>query len=187
VIVLDPRGRILECSSTASALIGPRSGLSRYPDGSLRLRGSAGAQLQRWMLGGKPPLDNPDGLLRTHGPDGEPISVMATPVPVVSPSWLGNDAAWMLLVFDPMRRRPQVQLIEQDLGISRREAQLAALLAQGKEVGEIAARLHISVHTARTHLKTIFAKTGCGSQVELIRRILGGPAGVMRNPTIPST
>jgi DNA-binding CsgD family transcriptional regulator len=186
IIVLDGRGRILECSAMASALMTPRSGIARYPDGTLRLRGPAGAQLDRWILGGTPPLENPDGLLRTHGPDGNPVSIMAMPVPVSTPSWLNGDAGWMLLVFDPARHRPRVELIGLDLDISPREAELAALLAQGLDMSLIAARMGISLHTARTHLKTIFAKTGCCSQVELIRRILGGPAGVLRQPTTPS-
>lgn len=183
IIVLDRHGRILECSATASALMTRRSGVTRYPDGSLRLLGSAGAQLERWLLGGSPPLDNPDGLLHIRGPDGAALSIMATPMPAQAPSWLGSDARWMLLVFNPARHRPDRELIGQDLGISPREAELAALLTQGLELGQVAARLRISVHTARTHLKTIFAKTGCHSQAELIRRILCGPAGAVRATT----
>jgi DNA-binding CsgD family transcriptional regulator len=179
IIVLDDLARILECSATASALMTRGSGITRYPDGTLRLMGPAGAQLERWLLGGAPPLDNPDGLLRTHGPDGEVLSIMATPMPVQTPSWLGCDGRWMLLIFDPSRHRPRHELISQDLGISPREAELAALLAQGMELSQIAAKLCISVHTARTHLKTIFAKTRCRSQSELIRRILSGPASVL--------
>jgi DNA-binding CsgD family transcriptional regulator len=61
-----------------------------------------------------------------------------------------------------------------------REAEVAALLAVGHEIRDVATRLRISVNTARTHLKTIFSKTGIRSQAELIRRVSGGPAVVSR-------
>jgi DNA-binding CsgD family transcriptional regulator len=55
------------------------------------------------------------------------------------------------------------------------------LLAVGHDVKSTAARLRISVNTARTHLKSIFSKTGIASQAELIRRVAGGPAALSRN------
>jgi DNA-binding CsgD family transcriptional regulator len=63
-----------------------------------------------------------------------------------------------------------------ELGISPREAELAALLAGGLGLRRIAQRLRISVHTARTHLKAIYGKTGIGSQAELVQRIGAGAA-----------
>jgi DNA-binding CsgD family transcriptional regulator len=85
----------------------------------------------------------------------------------------------MVLLFDPDRLLPPcTELIAHDLGVSMREAELAALLASGCDISVVAQRLHISIHTARTHLKSIFSKTGIGSQAELVRRIMRGPAGI---------
>jgi hypothetical protein len=36
--------------------------------------------------------------------------------------------------------------------------------------------LSISIHTARTHLKSLYGKTGIRSQAELVRRVLSGPS-----------
>jgi DNA-binding CsgD family transcriptional regulator len=183
VIVLDARRRILECNAIAHTLMSGNSEISRHGDGTLRLSGTAGPQFERWIRGGNPPSDNPDGLLHAFGPKGAALSIMAMPLPRERPSWSSRDASWMLLVFDPSRGlRSNVESLSRDLNISMREAQLATLLAQGLELSIIAARMRISVHTARTHLKSIFAKTGCGSQNELIRRILLGPAGALRPP-----
>jgi DNA-binding CsgD family transcriptional regulator len=56
-------------------------------------------------------------------------------------------------------------------GLTRGEAQLAAILLRGKSIEEAAAELFISPHTARTHLKRIFMKTDTHRQTELVVRI----------------
>lgn len=56
------------------------------------------------------------------------------------------------------------------------EALLACLIVSGAGLTEAAARLGVSVNTAKTQLKAIFAKTGCHSQSELVRTISAGPA-----------
>jgi DNA-binding CsgD family transcriptional regulator len=53
--------------------------------------------------------------------------------------------------------------------LSEREAELAELFASGLRVDAIAGRMRISVNTARVHLRNVFAKTGCTSQIELAR------------------
>jgi DNA-binding CsgD family transcriptional regulator len=53
--------------------------------------------------------------------------------------------------------------------LSEREAELAELFASGLRIDSIAPRMGISVNTARVHLRSVFAKTGCASQVELAR------------------
>jgi DNA-binding CsgD family transcriptional regulator len=83
----------------------------------------------------------------------------------------------LLLIFDPERRAlASVELIERDLAISPREAQVAALLAAGYSLREAAERLGVSGHTARAQLKSIFRKSGIHSQSELVRRVALGPA-----------
>jgi PAS domain S-box-containing protein len=65
--------------------------------------------------------------------------------------------------------------------LSPRESEVLALLVSGDRVPAIAKRLHISPHTVRNHLKSMFRKLEVGTQSELIDRVrsLGGddPAG----------
>jgi PAS domain S-box-containing protein len=55
--------------------------------------------------------------------------------------------------------------------LSGREREVLALLVAGDRVPDIAKTLHISPHTVRNHLKSVFRKLGVGSQSELIQRI----------------
>ena len=45
-------------------------------------------------------------------------------------------------------------------GLTQREAEILALIAQGLTNPEIASRLYLSGHTIKTHINRIFAKTG---------------------------
>lgn len=61
-------------------------------------------------------------------------------------------------------------------GLSARERQLVALLADGLDTRAIAARLFISRHTVQDHCKSIFEKTGVRSRRELVSGVLAGPS-----------
>lgn len=61
--------------------------------------------------------------------------------------------------------------IQEMLGLTGREAQIAALLAEGLSLAEIAERLRLQIGTARNHLKRIFEKSGTRRQGELIALI----------------
>ncbi len=177
VMILDARGRVLEASVVAQELMIKDSGVRCRPDRTLELREPAGEELDRWLLAGTAPPHNNDGLLHVPRPLALPISVMVTPLPADGAAWISGDPRWMLLFFDPDRRvEASTELIARDLGVSEREAEVAALLVAGYDLKQVAARLDITIHTARTHLKSIFAKTGIRSQAELIRRIATGPS-----------
>lgn len=180
VLILDGTGHILEASAKAEDLIRAENGIHRNPDGSLWLRGPAGRELDEWIFKGAPPEQNRDGLLHVQRPLALPLSLMVTRLPQVNMSWFsGGPPAWMLLLFDPdSRLSASTDVIARDLGVSDREAEVAALLVTGYDIKALGRRLNISIHTARTHLKAIFSKTGIGSQSELIRRIMSGPAGI---------
>ena len=60
------------------------------------------------------------------------------------------------------------EIAQHGLGLTAAEARLAAKLAQGLALGDAAADLGVSAHTARTQLKHIFAKTGARRQSELV-------------------
>jgi DNA-binding CsgD family transcriptional regulator len=52
-------------------------------------------------------------------------------------------------------------------GLTAREREITELLVAGADPGEVAACLHLSIHTVRSHVKTIFSKVGVGSRAEL--------------------
>lgn len=59
-------------------------------------------------------------------------------------------------------------------GLTARERELVALLAEGLDTREVAARLFISRHTVQDHCKAIFEKTGVRSRRELVSGVFAG-------------
>jgi len=55
--------------------------------------------------------------------------------------------------------------------LSKREREVADLVAQGLSNKEIADKLFISVRTVKAHLTSIFSKTGCRDRLELAVKI----------------
>jgi DNA-binding CsgD family transcriptional regulator len=177
VVILDSTARVLESNTVAENLFQIEPGVTCSSDRVLRLGNPAGAQLDQWIGTGRPPSDCHDGLLKVKRARGSAISVLVTAIPLTATSWLGGDPRWVLLLFDPDRRiHVSTKMIARDLGISGREAEIAALLVAGYDLKTIALRLSISSNTVRTHVKVIFSKTGIRSQAELVRRVSSGPA-----------
>jgi pimeloyl-ACP methyl ester carboxylesterase/DNA-binding CsgD family transcriptional regulator len=61
--------------------------------------------------------------------------------------------------------------VRESLGLTRAEWRLAQALKTGVAMAEAADRLNISVNTARTQAKSIFAKLGVARQSELVSRL----------------
>jgi DNA-binding CsgD family transcriptional regulator len=149
------------------------------PDGRLTLAEPAGSEFKRRIHGGTPASGTrPSPLMHASRPDGRlPLSVMVIPLPGDMIGWTCALPRWLVLVFDPEGGiEPAIDLLTRDLGISVREAEVAALLAIGYRLTDVATRLGISVHTVRSQVKAIFSKTGLQSQSDLVRRVLSGPA-----------
>ena len=67
---------------------------------------------------------------------------------------------------------PQATAVRLEVhGVTAREREIAALLAQGLSNGEIATRLFLSPYTVQDHVKRLFEKTRVGSRQELIARV----------------
>ncbi len=62
--------------------------------------------------------------------------------------------------------------------LTRRELEVASLVAEGAPAKNVAAALSITVHTARRHTEQVFRKLGVHSRAELTRVVLRG--GEMR-------
>jgi NarL family two-component system response regulator LiaR len=72
------------------------------------------------------------------------------------------------------RRSDEADWPGNDFRLTFREREVAAFLAQGLSNQEIADALCISKHTVKSHLKTIFQKTGVASRGHAVARITHG-------------
>jgi PAS domain S-box-containing protein len=67
--------------------------------------------------------------------------------------------------------------------LSPREWEVLKPLLEGRRVPNIARMLHISPHTVRNHLQSIFRKVGVGSQPELIDKLLSPRSSSAADPS----
>ena len=66
---------------------------------------------------------------------------------------------------------PDAESLRVRFGISRREAEVAVLLADRRTDAEIAAALGISWHTVRSHVERIFRALGCNTRREAATKL----------------
>jgi DNA-binding CsgD family transcriptional regulator len=181
VIAFDRACRILDVNGAALDLLsGEGTGISRTADGALSLHEPAGLELQRRMAD-RSPKAWADSLMRIPRTDGQ--AGMCGVLVAVPPNAAGaklESSAWVLFLFDPTTVRGlSAAIIASDLRITYREAQIASLLAAGNDLRATAQQMGIKVHTARSHLRSMFEKLGVRSQGNLLRRILAGPANFL--------
>ncbi|MBC2666632.1 hypothetical protein H7F51_14000 [Novosphingobium flavum] len=91
-----------------------------------------------------------------------------------------SGAAAIAALRTPRRADPlaAARVIAVELGLSEREAGLAALLAAGRPLVEAGRELRLTPETARNYSKRIYAKTGAKGQADLVRIVLEGLSGL---------
>ncbi len=62
----------------------------------------------------------------------------------------------------------------QEMGLTRRECEIAILVCQGMSNGEIAENLCISEATVKKHISNIFEKFNCGRREQIRQRLFSG-------------
>jgi DNA-binding CsgD family transcriptional regulator len=87
-----------------------------------------------------------------------------------------KNSAQVTVALVPAGRADITSILLRLHGLSARERQVAELLMLGLRTDEIAARLHLSRHTLRDHIKAIFAKVGATSRSELMAMVGGDGA-----------
>lgn len=105
-----------------------------------------------------------------------PLSILAARLPPAGAglsSTAGSGVAGVVFISAPEAMIIEaVEGLDDLFGISATEAKIAAALASGKQIAEIAFERGVSVNTIRTQLKRLLAKTGTRRQAELLRLIL---------------
>lgn len=75
----------------------------------------------------------------------------------------------------PPRTTPGLAGLQGRFGLTRAEARVVRLLAEGRSIKRIADDLQVSLETARTHAKRAMQKTDTHRQAELVSLVLQGP------------
>jgi DNA-binding CsgD family transcriptional regulator len=123
------------------------------------------------------PGTNRGGDMRIALPDGEPLHCLVMPIPLELSARLDVAlASGCVAIF--LSQPSGLQLPPKRLaalyGLTPAEARLAGQLAALKSMEQAADELCVTVHTARSQLKSIFAKTGAQSQSELLMLLATG-------------
>jgi DNA-binding CsgD family transcriptional regulator len=111
------------------------------------------------------------GDMRISLPNGEFLHCMVMPIPLeFTARWNIGLASGCVAVFlsKPGGLQLPPQRLAEQYGLTPAEGRLAAKLTALRSLEQAADDLIISVHTARSQLKSIFAKTGTKSQSELL-------------------
>ena len=175
-ILLDRRGRVVECNALARGIVEVGDALKidgrtlrALCNGEHRAFGEALAQ----ALPGNTPVGGSVRLTRASGNGAQRhLMVHIVPVTTEQPDFGAERIAVLLILIDPYASRVlDASRVAEALGLTKFEARVACLLAQGLTVREIAKQSHRTEHTVRYHLKQAFARTGIHRQAELVRLV----------------
>ncbi len=177
VVQIDRGGRVLEANVLALEILRRGDGLVEG-DGTLdavlpadrsRLRRLLARALPDFLgeapSGGSMTVQRPSGRTR--------LGLHVMPVGDAAADFGGRRVAVLVLLVDPAHRPPiNAQRVAVTLGLTASEGRMAALLAEGLKIGEIAADQGWSEDYVRWMTKQVYRKLGVSGQVALVRRVL---------------
>ncbi len=176
VVHLDRQGRILAVNDRAVGILGEADGLvdrkgvlrASAPDDRRRLDRLLAVALP---LGGAVAVGGTMALRRTAG--RLPFIVHINPLTAPEPDYGAQDAAALVLIVEPdRRRRVNADLVAAALGLTPAESRVAVGLAEGGSVAQMAEATQRTKGAIYWHLKQIYQKLGISRQVDLIRVVL---------------
>lgn len=106
-------------------------------------------------------------------PDAMPYSVEIRPIRIASTAPGAPVPSALIHISNPELDRDQcLVVLQKRFGLTPAEARLALEMRKGDGRAAAARRCGISINTARTHLTSIFGKTGVTRQAELIKVLI---------------
>ena len=176
IIHLDWRGQILEANDRAHAILQQGDGLVDR-GGVLAARVPADqTPLERLVAAALPTSSTPavSGSMILHRVSAlPPFVVHVKPVSVWQPDFGARRVAALVLITEPGQvARIDPAVVAAALGLTPIESQIAALLAEGRTVREIAGALEYTERSVRWYLHQIYHKQSLAGQVDLVRLVL---------------
>lgn len=170
-LVCDSSGRPSFMNARAQALFAAGDGLSLCPAGLAAATPNGTRELRAAIARiAAAESSGPAALrLKLQRPSERPaLRVTLTPLSRLDPDG-ASGAGVAMMIAEPDAPPPIDQdALADNFHLTRREADVACLLAGGVPLNTIAAALDLGLGTVRFHLKNAFQKTGTGSQAALV-------------------
>ena len=184
VIVLDADARIIEANTVARRILAEGDGLVALDGELVAVHSGDDLPLRQALTVALHPerLTAASGALpvRRRG-NPQPYPVMVTPMRKRETAFGRRIPAILVFIGDPDARPvPPLDILRQWFGLTRREAALVSIMAQGSSLAEAAERMRIRRTTARNYMHSIYGKTGTSRQSDLIRLLGSLPSGAQR-------
>ncbi|MBD3669849.1 MAG: alpha/beta fold hydrolase [Gammaproteobacteria bacterium] len=181
--ICDNSGRVHAKNRRFDSLLEQHSGLV-LRSGRLNATDAADNDMLRKMV--SEVASEEEGMGQAMRLNGElPSSVMILPLkmgdsPIARPRVIVFLASLMSEVdIDP-------RTLASLYGLTKAESRLTLALVNGSTLDEISEQYHVSKHTLRTQLKSVYSKTDCRRQAELVVKVLTSPA-LLAEETPPQT
>lgn len=171
IVTLAGDGRIIDADALVSSLISKGEIMARDPQGRLLLgdRGAGRVLAAALRDFAREPAGRPRAVRL-----GEATRADILLLPVADRPVTGRFTP-VLRAYVHTDHRPASDSLENLIEmyhLTRSEARLALALGEGHTLAEAAAKLGVTVQTARTYSKRVFQKTGTRRQAELVRTLL---------------
>lgn len=196
LLVLDVHGAIVHVNQPATSLLERSDGL-REVEGRLccgraeettRLHAAVERLAQQMLRGEIPPCTT---LAVSRSERAHPLGVLIAPLLTARATGPGQEgtpgvAHVLVTVRDPDETpHLPVDVLRQQFDLTPAQARLASALASGDSLEDYARHAGVTVNTARTTLKSVFARTGCRRQAELVLMLTGSVAALSMPTLLP--
>jgi DNA-binding CsgD family transcriptional regulator/PAS domain-containing protein len=188
IVLVSAEGKVIFCNQAAEQIMSQSDGLSLTRDGRVAAASLASATKLRQAIDSASRILNAGssaggGMIAVDRPSGRsPYSVLVAPIrPGNSEGLAGNVSAALFISHRDLVEDASPDLLMEALGITRTESKLLRHILDGRSIAEAGACMEISIHTARTHLKNIFAKLGFSRQSDLIKHVTSHPVWMVKN------
>jgi len=187
-VLLDESGAVAFVNAAASDLLSARDGLGVRQGVLSAVSPRDAAALSRLIAQAVATTRgeglHAGGVLAIARPSGRRAYIaLVTPLRRTNEYAPHGRAAAAVFVTDPESvTQPDEALLRAMFGLTPAESRVAVRIAQGQRFSDVTEQLSIGAATGRTHLRSIFAKTGTRTQAQFVRLVATALTPLRRAP-----
>ncbi len=172
LILLGPKAKVVFMNRAAKHMLGAKNGLLLNRETIHAEHSAESARLEKLMAGAVASASHAGGAISISRRDLPPLLVLTAPIHGLNGD-LQQPVRAVLFITDPTQRvRPTSNILRALFRLTPAECRVAMLLADGYAPNEIANIVGVRKNTLKSHLASIYRKTGTARQSQLVRLLL---------------